>query len=232
MDTMSYVERSKAWQKQSATTHDFNTNISASPSYSQVVSEIKRHLNKDDCVHFPKPFLGQTVRQVYSFFKNHLRRPEDKVYDPAPFTHFTFLAVDAECVRPSEPLRPLPEGTPFPTDSSYSILVCTDAPDWNECGPQARMKTLRLPISAVFEHLLGLEELTTTPSEIYNCIFDSNGTVLKLFPPPTHLPVATFTMDENQKYTTGTPAQMRLYKSNGLRLEEHRQRRESTGEER
>lgn len=180
----------------------------------------------------PTPFLDSTIPQVYAFFKKYLRRPDDKDYGLHSFTHFTFLAVDVECVQPTSPLPAIPEGSPWRTDSSYTILVCSDAPDWHENGTQARLKTQRLPMAAAMEFLDGLEDLTVTPSEVHSCVFDNpNAPVLKLFPPPPLLPTPPFTMDEDQEYKPGSPAEMRQYKSNGLRMEERKERTDIVGEE-
>lgn len=59
------------------------------------------------------------------------------------------------------------------------------------------------------------------PSEINRLVFEDPKTdVFQLFPPPLRLPVAHTTMDEDQEYKPGTPAEMRQYNGNGSRLEE------------
>ena len=73
----------------------------SSNSPTNVIEDLKAHNNAEGAL--PKPFLNSTVEEVYEFFKNHLRPADD---DPRGFNHtfsyFTFLAVDADCVK-SEP---------------------------------------------------------------------------------------------------------------------------------
>lgn len=80
--------------------------------------------------------------------------------------------------------------------------------------------------------LLSLEDLIITPSELHNCVYENpKAPVLKLFPPPILYPVAPFTRDEDQECKVASPAEMRRYKSNGLRMDEEKERKETVGED-
>lgn len=73
----------------------------SSNSPTNVIQDIQAHTAaKEDT---PMPFLNSTVEEVYEFFKNHLRPVDD---DPRgiyhTFSYFTFLVVDADCIK-SEP---------------------------------------------------------------------------------------------------------------------------------
>ncbi len=73
----------------------------SSNSPTNVIQDIKAHTAaKED---LPMPFLNSTVEEVYEFFKNHLRPADDdrRGFDHT-FSYFTFLVVDADCIK-SEP---------------------------------------------------------------------------------------------------------------------------------
>ncbi|KAL8717226.1 MAG: hypothetical protein Q9225_005511 [Loekoesia sp. 1 TL-2023] len=193
---------------------------SSTPSFPQALSEIKSHLEDESSESVPTPFLGDTVLHVYRFFRDHLREPEDSTI-LHPFTHFTFLAVDAECVQPSESLRipEIPDGSPYRTDSIYTILLCSDAPDFNESDAQPRLKQLRLPIAAALEHLNAVEQLTMAPREVYTAVYeDPEADVIKLLPPAKMIPIPPYTNSQDQEYKVGTPAESRIRKHQGLRI--------------
>lgn len=184
-----------------------------------MLSEIKFHL-EESSEPIPTPFLGDTVLHVYRFFRDILRQPEDSTTHHS-FTHFTFLAVDEECVRPSGSLRipKIPDGSPYRTDSIYSILLCSDAPDFNESDAQPRLKKLRLPIAAALEHLDAVEELTMAPREVYTAVYeDPDADVVRLLPPAKMIPIPPYTNSEDQEYKVGTPAESRIRKHQGLRI--------------
>lgn len=73
----------------------------SSNSHTNVIQDIEANLAAEENI--PMPFLNSTLEEVYEFFKNHLRPADD---DPHGwrhiFTYFTFLVVDADCVK-SEP---------------------------------------------------------------------------------------------------------------------------------
>ena len=50
------------------------------------------------------PWLNHTVEDVYEYFKRHLRPADDHHGSEHPFSYFTFLVVDEECVK-SEPYQ-------------------------------------------------------------------------------------------------------------------------------
>ena len=143
------------------------------------------------------PFLNSTVEEVYEFFKNHLRPKDD---DPQgcfhTFSYFSFLAVDADCVK-SKP---------------YQCILCCDAPDVGEAHPETRLKQHRLRAPHAVEGLFLLEELVQMPSE-----FVSNPDfVLGVMPPCWTVPV----LDENGERTGGhtiaTPGRARNKKSHSV----------------
>ncbi|KAL8929869.1 MAG: hypothetical protein Q9208_001013 [Pyrenodesmia sp. 3 TL-2023] len=191
---------------------------SSIPPLSEALSKLKTQLREINPE--PYPFLNSTVPQVYAFFKSHIRQPEDAIRGHS-LAHFTFLAVDAQCVRPSssppEPVEPR-----YRTGSNFTILVCTDAPDFYESDDEPRLKTLRLPIAAAFQHLEQIDELVITPSELYTRIFENeHANTLRLMPPACLYPIPPYTDDEDeQEYKLGSFAQMRERKKQGLRLGE------------
>ncbi|KAL8736205.1 MAG: hypothetical protein Q9166_000360 [cf. Caloplaca sp. 2 TL-2023] len=202
--------------------------LKSGPSLPQVLSDIKSHQNQEGSV--PTPFLGSTLPQVYSFFKSHLRRPVDMDYDHHPFTSFHHVsgraAVDQECFQPSSPQPEVPVGSPFPTDSSYTILLCSDAPDVDENDENdenADLKPLRLPVAAAFEHL---EPVDITPSEAYQLTYkeDLEIDTINLYRPARLIPVQPFTGNEDQEYKLGSPFEMRKRKRQGLRIAEKAER--------
>ncbi|KAL8689998.1 MAG: hypothetical protein Q9218_004461 [Villophora microphyllina] len=188
--------------------------------YPQLLSEIKSHLGKDN---IPIPFLGSTVPSVYAYFKDHLRQPEDSI-SHHPFTHFTFLAVDAECFRPS---------SSDSKKSSYTILLCSDAPDFHESDDSVRLKTLRLPIPAALEDLDMVEGLLMTPSEVYKGVFEEvNPEVLRIQPPAWFFPKEPIVdYPSEQVYRRSTPAEARFRKKQGLRIAETSQQEEGNASE-
>ncbi|KAL8948425.1 MAG: hypothetical protein Q9222_005391 [Ikaeria aurantiellina] len=154
-----------------------------------------------------------------------MRLPEDTSASHHPFTHFTFLAIDTECFDPTVRLPEIPGGSQFCTDSKFTVLVCSDAPDLYENDTEPRLKTLRLPIMAALGHLEALEYLLTTPSEVHRVVFeDPNTDCIKLLPPAAFIPVPPFTGDEDQEYRLGSAAQMRERKRQGLRIAEEAER--------
>ncbi|KAL8646811.1 MAG: hypothetical protein Q9210_005918 [Variospora velana] len=169
----------------------------------------------------PAPFLGSTVPQVYSFFKDHLRKPEDSK-ERHNFAHFTFLAVDAECFRPPSPSA---------KSQDYTILVCCDAPDFHEGENLMRLKTLRLPLPDAVKYTYMLDSLQMTPSEVHKVVFEEpDAMISKMFPPANHIPVEPYTNDEHQRYKMATPGEARLRRRHGLRDMEEQRRQEIVGD--
>ncbi|KAI4144556.1 MAG: hypothetical protein L6R39_004128 [Caloplaca ligustica] len=193
---------------------------SSTPSFPEILSHVVSCVKNNDPI--PQPFLNHTVPQAYTFFKDHLRQLEDE-RGHHPFAHFTFLAVDDQCIRPSSPL-PESAGSPSDTGSSFTILLCTDAPDFHESDTEPRLKTLRLPIAAAFTEIEKIEELFITPSELYRSVFESGDfNILKLIPPARFFPVPPFTNDDDQEYRLASPVEMRQRKKQGLRIGEQSQ---------
>lgn len=170
---------------------------SSAHSLTQLLSEIKSHLSESQ----PMPFLNSTVPEIYSFFDSHLRRPSDSK-GSHHFTDFTFLAVDSECFR-----------------SPYTILVCSDAPDFHESETETRLKVLRLPLADAPAHWESVEFLLETPSEAGIAPPQDSDVampVVKVLPFPNWIPVEPYTNDRYQEYRIGTPAEARLKKKDGL----------------
>ncbi|KAL8871539.1 MAG: hypothetical protein Q9174_002652 [Haloplaca sp. 1 TL-2023] len=181
---------------------------------SGLLSEIKANLGKEPT---SQPFLGSTVGSVYEFFKNHVRKNED-VSTHHAFTHFTFLAVDEECFNPSSPLPELPAGSRYDPDYKYTILVCTDAPDFNEGDSEPKLKVLRLPLDAAGRYLETLEQLNVAPSEVQRLVYeDPNARWLKMNPMPILRPIEPYTNPHDQEYQLATPAEARKNKKAGIR---------------
>ena len=67
-----------------------------SDSPSRALEEIKANLGTKGPS--SAPFLVSTVDLVYNFFKSHLR-PVDDNTGRMPFTYFTFIVIDADCVK-------------------------------------------------------------------------------------------------------------------------------------
>ncbi len=139
------------------------------------------------------PFLVNTVDQVYDFFKSHLR-PADDSTARKPFTYFTFIVIDAECVE-SDP---------------WQCILCCDAPDYGEAHEEVKLKQLRMPIAKVMERLCPREMLGQTPSEFAN----GSTWVLSMIPPPTHF----FIYDERGEKVLEdlTPGDSRKKKRGGI----------------
>ncbi|KAL8753165.1 MAG: hypothetical protein Q9184_005498, partial [Pyrenodesmia sp. 2 TL-2023] len=180
---------------------------SSIPPLSEALSKLKTQLTEINPT--PYPFLNNTVPQVYAFFKNHIRQPEEAICGHS-LAHFTFLAVDAQCVWPSSP-PPEPLESRYSTGSNFTVLVCTDAPDFHEGDNEPRLKTLRLPIAAAFQRLEQLDELVITASEMYTRTFENQDAMnLRLMPPACLYPIPPYTDDlDEQVYKLGSYAQMR-----------------------
>jgi hypothetical protein len=99
---------------------------------------------------FPHPFLGQTIDQVYEFYKEHMRPPQDEQVGNPQFTSFTFLVIDDECVKAQPP----------------EILVCCDAPEYGDKEGDVNLQVLRWSQPKAMEYLCGLEQLSYTPAEV------------------------------------------------------------------
>lgn len=79
----------------------------SSNSPTNAIEEIRANLanltNLAEDEESPRPFLNSTVEEAYEFFKNHLRPADDAPRGSwQTFSYFTFLAVDADCIK-SEP---------------------------------------------------------------------------------------------------------------------------------
>ncbi len=191
---------------------------SSIPPLSEALAELKTQLRETSPQ--PYPFLNNTVPQVYAFFKSHMRQPEDAIRDRS-LTHFTFLAVDAQCVQPPSTL-PEPLGHRDSPNSKFTILVCTDAPDFYEGDNEVRLKTLRLPLAPAFHYLDSIDQFTIAPSEVYTLTFENqHANILRMRPLPCLTPIPPFTDDlDEQVYKLGSFAEMRERRKIGLRLGE------------
>ncbi|KAL8726554.1 MAG: hypothetical protein Q9181_006008 [Wetmoreana brouardii] len=189
---------------------------SSASNFPQIMTEIKSKLENGP---IPDPFINCTISHVYSFFKDHLRQPEDSTAHH-PFTHFTFLAVDSECSRPPLPQPQLAPGSPYDSDSGYTILLCTDAPDFYEDATDVRLKTLRLPIPAAIRYLDMVEQLLITPSEVQKLVFeDTKARFLHMLPIPILIPIEPIASNpRDQEYKIGTASEERANKAKGIRV--------------
>ncbi len=175
---------------------------SSAPSLTQLLSEIKSHLT--ELPSQPMPFLNSTVEEVYSFFNSYLRSPSDR-NGFHHFTDFTFFVVDSECF--SSPR------------SDYTILLCSDGPDFDESETETRLKIIELPVADALETAVPVELLQETPSEAGVAPpQDPNldKIIVKVMPFPTFIPLEPYTNDEDQEYRIATPAEARSRKKEGL----------------
>ncbi|KAF6230619.1 hypothetical protein HO173_011156 [Letharia columbiana] len=131
----------------------------------------------------PTPFIGYTMRQVYGFFKRHLRPAENYNGPDMRFPNFTFIVVDERCVR-SRPRQ---------------IIICCDAPDFGERS--TKLKLLRLPIDQALDNLCPLEQLAFTVSTIGH----PSGKSRLIMPPPRRIPWP----DRPGRYRWATAAEAR-----------------------
>ncbi|KAL6722376.1 hypothetical protein ACLMJK_001483 [Lecanora helva] len=149
-----------------------------------------------------KPFLNSTVEQVYEYFKNHLRPADD---DPHAwvhtFTYFTFVVIDADCVK-SEP---------------WQCIVCCDVPDFGENERETHLKQLRLPIARAMEALPLLETLVQTPSEVVN----EPELVLGMMPPGWDVEIHDDQGNRTGDRMTAPPGRARAKKAYNIWKWEH-----------
>jgi hypothetical protein len=96
---------------------------------------------------FKTPFIGWTPETLYSFFKSHMRGPEDVIDTDNQFTHYTFLILDSQSLE------------------DKSVLVCCNAPDFYENGDEIVLKQNRMDLRKATSSLAGFEFLTLAPSE-------------------------------------------------------------------
>ncbi|MCJ1389847.1 hypothetical protein MMC18_002704 [Xylographa bjoerkii] len=141
----------------------------------------------------PIPFLGSTIEQVYDFFKNHLR-PAGESTAVEHFTYFTFIVIDADCIR-SKPLE---------------CIVCCDAPDYREADEEISLKQRRMPINVAVDCLCALEHLNLSVSELDNL----DGWSASMIPPPTLVPL----QNEWNRYRVATPAESRIAKRRMIKM--------------
>ena len=95
---------SQYWEEMNNVHVDVETGwiVMSSDSTTNLVEEIKANIASERS---PNPFRNSSIEEVYDFFKNHVRPADD---DPLgyvhTFTYFTFLVIDAECVK-AEPFE-------------------------------------------------------------------------------------------------------------------------------
>ncbi len=94
-------------------------------SRDSVIESIERNLDKEG----PWPFIGRTIEEVYDFHKKYLRAADDS-RNVDPFTYFTFLIIDDECVNSDPP----------------HYMVCCDAPDYEDPDGEITLKSTLVPI--------------------------------------------------------------------------------------
>ena len=164
-----------------------------------------------------------------------------------PFTNFIFLAVDAECYsRPSPPDEGgppsrntrananarAPSPPPLLDPSDFTILICTDAPDFYQLDSTTSptLQTLRLPLDAALGPRCSLAQtiktLTMTPSEAL-AVHEANlpggeeaeadVKTLSQMPPALFWPLEPYSADpKEQVYGIATIEESRILRRRGL----------------
>lgn len=152
----------------------------------------------------------------------HLRPPVNS-NEIHHFTHFTFLVVDSECFQPSSSSTESPTISQSPQHLNYTILLCSDAPDFHESETELRLKTVRLPLADELTSINTVEQLVMTPSEVHKSFLqdsDLDFLVVRLLPFPRFIPVEPFSNDEHQLYRPATPAEAFSRKREGMMIAE------------
>ncbi|KAL8889667.1 MAG: hypothetical protein Q9215_003077 [Flavoplaca cf. flavocitrina] len=139
------------------------------------------------------PFLDTSVEKVYEIFKTNISAPDDNAMD-RPFTHFTCVMIDQECID----------------SAPYQCIVCSDAPDFGEAAGANMLKSMRLPLEVAAPVLVPLEQLFMTASEA----IDSDSDCLYSMPPCTvkrgHY--------RDGRHLLATPAESRRQKERAIKL--------------
>ena len=143
----------------------------------------------------PRPLINSTVDKVYDFYSKHIRLPEDST-TPKPFTRFTFMVIDDECVK-SDPQQ---------------CIVCCDAAEYGDLDDEVTLKMMRLPIKIAVWILTPLEQLTMTPSEALN----SDSDALCSMPPFTVKQLPDSPKGLLCGFIIATPAEARVFKQRGI----------------
>ena len=137
-----------------------------------------------------------TIDAIYEFYKKQVRPPDDS-NAIQPFTYFTFLVIDDECIN----------------ISLKQCIICCDAPDYNESEVTLKKMRITLPTAAAI--LVPLEQLTMTPSEAVN----PDGDALCSLPPFTQIQAPNRRRDI---FIGATPAEARAFKEQAIALVEQR----------
>lgn len=139
------------------------------------------------------PFIDSSVEEVYEIFKKTISTADDIAME-RPFTHFTCVMIDQECIY----------------SNPYQCIVCSDAPDFGEVAGANRLKSMRLPLEVAASVLVPLEQLSMTPSEA----IESDSDCLTSTPP--------FTVMADSQYDgchdLATPAESRRHKERAIKL--------------
>lgn len=147
----------------------------------------------------PLSFVDFSIDEIYEFHIEHIRRP-DNSNGIRPFTYFTFLVIDSECVN----------------SSPKECIICCDAPDYNEI--KIILKKLRVTLPEAATILEPLEQLTMTPSEAIN----PDGDALCSIPPFTQIQDPDRPRDV---FICATPSQARSFKEQAIAIVEQREER-------
>lgn len=127
--------------------------------------KIMDHLEKMMGVQETSPFIGWTVEKVYDFYKAHVRPDENLTEREGHFTAFAFAVIDEECLKADPP----------------QVILCSDAPDFDESEGEVKLKQIRLPLMKALEEVAPIDDLSVTPSEVEK----ETEKVLTMRPPPT-----------------------------------------------
>lgn len=114
------------------------------------------------------PFLNWSVEDIYAYWKRKLCAPGDG--SNLIYSAFTFVVIDEQSVQE------------FATEgrgNSATVVLGSDAPDFEEgVDDPLVLKTARVELGGAAMDVVGLEMLTTSPSELGSAVG------LSIMPPP------------------------------------------------
>ncbi len=161
-------------------------------------------------------FTNFDTELAWGFYRAFLR-PKSTSIRYEPFTHFTFLVIDEQCIN-AQPKE---------------IIVCCDAPDYDEDNANGRHipKEVRLPISTAMSILIPLEQLQMTLQEAVSPSWESSEAVSTI-PPCTMKVAPRQDASEEECFLVRTYAEARKAKEQALRLRPRHGEWETYDEER
>ena len=191
------------------------TITSSASDLNRLLSDIRSHLEEPSSIPIPTPFSGYTISQVYNFSKDVLRRPEDTNL-VGPFSDFTFLVVDEDCLGNYSSSAKDAAGPP-PT-----LLVFSDAPDIHESETEVVLKKRRTPLVEALLDVRAIENLNMTLKECArgDPPVGKQWSVISVAPSAQLTPVEPFTNYKNQKYRFATRREAWYRKRKGIMMAE------------